>query len=180
MIFYSSHVAFKQIKKQLCEFCNERRYFVFNFKTSYLCKKKCFEKILLLFYQWILKSRKVVIFTWAVHNSFRFVGMISKLQILPRIETKTTRESISFGIVSWETLGKTYCLQILPRIQIKISAKAISLGVVSWETLSKTYCTADPSQNSNKEISKGNFSWRSELGDFKENLLYSRSFPEFK
>ena len=82
------------------------------------------------------KVLKVVIFNWAVHNSFRFVGMISKLQILPRIETKTTRESISFGIVSWETLGKTYC-------------------------------TADPSQNSNKDISKGNFSWRSCLGDFK-------------
>ena len=140
--FIPPHVAFKQIKKQLCEFCNERRYFVFNFKTSYLCKKSVSKKYSFCFISefWSLEKvrilEKVLKVTWAVHNSFRFVGMISKLQILPRIETKTTRESISFGIVSWETLGKTYC-------------------------------TADPSQNSNEHISKGNFFWRSCLGDFK-------------
>ena len=41
---------------------------------------------------------------------------------------------------------------------------AISFGVVSWETLSKTYFVADPSQNSNDDITKGDFFWRSELG----------------
>ena len=49
---------------------------------------------------------------------------------------------------------------------MKISGKAISFGVVAWETLSKTYSVADPFQNSNEDITKGNFFERSEPGDF--------------
>ena len=40
---------------------------------------------------------------------------------------------------------------------MKTSRKAISSGVVAWETLSKTYSVADPSQNSNEDIRKGDF-----------------------
>ena len=89
------------------------------------------------------------------------------LQILPRIQTTISRKAISFGVLSWETLSKTYFVADPSQISNDDITKGDFFGVVSWETLSKTYFDADPSQNSNDDITKGDFFWRSELGDFK-------------
>ena len=78
-----------------------------------------------------------------------------------------SRKAISFGVVSWETLSKTYCVADPSQNSNEDIRKGDFFGVVALQTLSETYCVADPSQNSNEDITKGNFFWRGCLGDFK-------------